>query len=340
MKNTTAKKRRVFIKQELERCGQVSYKYVEDYIGTRYIGGSTTEDIKKLNEFEASERYAKDEDKIIDRHFTGGNVSQSRVKEEPLAKNVIAEFVRKLVIDSDIDLKSELLTPWKDSSEVVAQIPTSIIRSLDKLKEFWSNSDRRIVLDAGSTNHLICKDIIAHQDLMQKSSLESLLIASNSIETLFEVYRKCINIQMQVIGGIQQWGRTALTGELATYIVESSPMLYWDMAVIGAYNINTESMEVQAQSHPDVLIKKAFIKKSEIRVIAVDASKFNRSSVRSVRSITRIHPDKIDLIVTNSPQDDSLIEDHKKAIQAIYRRGVLVIESDKLLASLKKSTRQ
>lgn len=298
-------------------------------------GASLEGDLAAMNSEAGETRYVAAGGWILDQNYSKGNVSQHRKDLEAKSKKLVADLVCQLIVGSNIRLQHKMLGLCGDDNGKKNSVTDRFALPFDRLRDFWRRGNRAVVLDAGSTNSKVAEKLFKCKIPSRGGSLESLTVASNSIDILSKVGAVGSRIRAQSLGGNQELGRAAMTGELTIWMLENAPMMHWDMAVIGAFSLDTKKMEVLVDNYYDMKVKAALLDRSNIRVIAVDSTKLNNSICKRGIKVTDILPECVDIIVTNTPLVKANIEAHKKALDAIYARGVIVLESDKLLQVLK-----
>lgn len=161
------------------------------------------------------------------------------------------------------------------------------------------NDGDYIMLDSSTTALFIIKSIL-HK--------KKITLITNSIEILLEL---CNKPDWTVIstGGVLKEGGLSLDGYQAERMVSS---FHVDMAVCSCKGIDSEK-GVTDSNERDAEIKKAFFGSAKKKILALDSSKFDKTSFVRVCDIT-----DIDIMVTETKPSDRWLERFKEANVDIY----------------------
>ena len=137
-----------------------------------------------------------------------------------------------------------------------------------------------IMLDASSTAVYVIKYI---------KKLNNITIITNSIEILLEV-ADVSGWKVFSTGGIMKEGALALVGHQAEEMIDH---FHVDKAIISCKGID-KKLGITDSNEQDVEIKKHMVKSAKQVILAVDSSKFDKSSFFRMGSF-----EKIDIVVTD-----------------------------------------
>lgn len=156
------------------------------------------------------------------------------------------------------------------------------------------NDGDYIMLDSSTTALCVIKSIL-HK--------KKITLITNSIEILLELSNKP---EWTVIstGGTLKEGSLSLVGYQAERMVSS---FHVDMSICSSKGIDTE-IGVTDSNERDAEIKKAFFKAAKKKILALDSSKFDRTSFVKVCDIS-----DIDMIVTDQRPSDGWAERLRQA---------------------------
>ncbi|WP_062226321.1 DeoR/GlpR family DNA-binding transcription regulator [Aureimonas frigidaquae] len=104
-------------------------------------------------------------------------------------------------------------------------------------------------------------------------------------------------------GGLVRGEEMSLTGQA---VIAEYSNLYFDAVLLGASGLTEEGIFDYAPEEAE--IKRVFIKRAAQRILLIDASKFRRLSTVCFASLS-----DIDLVVTDAPPPDDLVEALKQA---------------------------
>ena len=172
------------------------------------------------------------------------------------------------------------------------QIATLIAREI--------NDGDYIMLDASTTALCVIKNIL------QKKNIT---LITNSIEILLEL---CNKPEWNILstGGMLKEGGLSLVGYQAEKMITG---FHVDMAICSCKGLDPLN-GITDSNERDAEIKKAFFKAANRRVLAVDSSKFDRSSFVKVCAFN-----EVDLIVTEKRPSEAWAERLKQEnIELIY----------------------
>lgn len=151
-----------------------------------------------------------------------------------------------------------------------------------------------IVLDSSTTALCVIKSILHKKNIT---------LITNSIEILLELSSKPDWTVISTGGTLKEGGLT-LVGYQAERMVSN---FHVDMAICSCKGIDSE-MGVTDSNERDAEIKKAFFKSAKKRILALDSSKFDKTSFVKVCDIS-----DIDTLVTETKPSDMWIERLKRA---------------------------
>lgn len=157
-----------------------------------------------------------------------------------------------------------------------------------------------IMLDASTTALCVIKSII---------NKKNITLITNSIEILLEL---CNKPEWNILstGGMLKEGGLSLVGYQAEKMISG---FHVDMAICSCKGIET-SNGITDSNERDAEIKKAFFKSANKRILAVDSSKFDRSSFVKVCGI-----DEVDVVVTEKKPSDAWLERLKQNnVEVVY----------------------
>ena len=137
-----------------------------------------------------------------------------------------------------------------------------------------------IMLDASSTAVYVIKYI---------KKLNNITIITNSIEILLEV-ADVSGWKVFSTGGIMKEGALALVGHQAEEMIDH---FHVDKAIISCKGID-KKLGITDSNEPDVEIKKHMVKSAKQVILAVDSSKFDKSSFVRMGSF-----ETVDIVVTD-----------------------------------------
>lgn len=144
---------------------------------------------------------------------------------------------------------------------------------------------RTLALDVGTTTFLMALQLKAQSDA--KIFTNSLRVASELGDSPLEVY---------LPGGRLRKDEMSLCG--TTAIATFQP-LWFDMAFIGVSGLTASG--IYDYSFEDTEIKRVYLRRSDVKVVLCDASKFEHMSLVQVAAL-----DDFDVLITDAPPPDHI----------------------------------
>lgn len=211
---------------------------------------------------------------------------------------------------------------------------------INKLKDYWQENIRMCMLDSGTTNELLARQLARLSYPYKNTNLSHLSVCTNN-RTIFQTLGDPdVPIRTIIIGG-QQRGRTStVAGALAEYFLRGATQMSFGICVVGSTNIAVEGGNCFSDSQEEAILKSVAFSKSSLRIVALNSSKLTRNPVRGGYAFAALNERSIDAIVTNVPLEiehfdgateaererhQRLIDDFWKMVDEIRSRQVNVI---------------
>jgi DeoR/GlpR family transcriptional regulator of sugar metabolism len=247
-----------------------------------------------------------------------GFPSADEKSEAPLAKRVSADFrecpTKRTITDA---FKAKTGPSAHKSAEIIAW-----------LTEFWKEPHRSIVIDAGTTNDRLVELLRTFSLPSPFCSLAQLHVCTNSREMFYVLGAPKVDAKAVMIGGEQVGFTEAVAGKMSEAWISQMYSLIFGVAVIGATMVDMENFHVCSDSHDEASLKVLLYSRSSLKLVCVDASKFVVRPTRAAFPFASVHPQQIDLIVTNRPSDSESRKNFEETVKKIELRGVPVLISN------------
>lgn len=211
-----------------------------------------------------------------------------KLEKEGLAKKTYGGAVRVDNLNADIPFYVRKQTNV-ESKQYIASIIGSMINDGDYL-----------MLDSSTTALYVIKHIL-HK--------KKITLITNSIEILLELSNKS-GWTIISTGGTLKEGGLSLLGYQAERMISN---FHVDMAICSCKGIDSTN-GISDSNEQDAEIKKAFFRNAKKRVLAVDSTKFDKSSFVKICDIS-----DVDMIVTEKRPSDYWLENLKSAnVEVLY----------------------
>jgi DeoR/GlpR family transcriptional regulator of sugar metabolism len=157
-----------------------------------------------------------------------------------------------------------------------------------------------IMLDSSSTALFVVKNI---------KSKKNITVVTNSTEIVCELADRT-NWKIYATGGLVKEGGYAFIGARAVDMIKS---FHVDMAIFSCKGVDLE-FGLTDSNDDDAEIKKAIIASAKKKILTVDRSKFDRTSLVNISDV-----DVVDMVVTDSCPDERWINYFdEKGIELLY----------------------
>jgi DeoR/GlpR family transcriptional regulator of sugar metabolism len=167
------------------------------------------------------------------------------------------------IADPDAPIVSEMYLP---GSHITLALDT-------KLMAFWQQPHRTLVIDAGSSNKIICSQIEAEPIPAVNRHITMLRVVTNglAIAHLFSQSKRKRQYELLTVGGAWHYDTDATSGLLAELCWKSFS-LRPDIAIIGATAIDPDRGAC-CDTPEEAQIKMSMLSSARIRCISADSSK-------------------------------------------------------------------
>lgn len=189
----------------------------------------------------------------------------------------------------------ELLIDKESLMDVGLKVKTKEKKAIVKKAMEFVNSNEAIIIDSGTTNFLLAKEI-------KKSNLRNLTIITNNIITQVLLSRNN-NLRIVSIGGMIIDGFHSSLGDFLYNILQE--------VTIKKVFITTKGVSLTGNisefEYSESIIKKLFIEKGEKKILLIDSGKFSKFGMYKV-----INLNTFDLIITDSNIEKEQLDILKK----------------------------
>lgn len=216
----------------------------------------------------------------------------------------------------------------------------AILNTRQSLEAYWKEYYRRIMIDAGTTNDETARFLKRLMLPTAFSNFSSLSVCTNSRSIFNDLGDPRISTRVTVVGG-QQVGKTeSIAGPLSELFLQEAAVLQFGLSIVGSTLVDLDEGRFFccSDSEEEARLKQITFSRSALRVVCVDDRKFRRRGrVREIFEFCAIHPEQMDIIVTNTPiksRQESAVDfadrtaRFRRFVDSIKERGVAVLESD------------
>ena len=173
-----------------------------------------------------------------------------------------------------------------------------------KLRTFWGEHNRAVTMDAGTTNDAIANLLKEITLPMLVGTLQRLTVCTNS-RGIFNVLGVAkVLTKTIMIGGEQVARSEAVAGRMSELFIKSAGVLQFGLGIMGAtvVDLDPKNLVACSDTFEEANLKTLLYSKSSLRILVVDHTKLRQDGqMRASYPFAAIHPDQLDLLVTNAP---------------------------------------
>ena len=308
-----------FVKLEGSQIRNVNRKsFYEDIEALQYIFGTKISGVKGADNsltyvLQTSQR---------------ATTKQQRATVNNKQKAQVASLCAGVLLGTDETVGKVLIQPYSKSligklrerqaSSLAHRQCETLLHALHSL--VWSQTQRRVALDTGTTVEIFARDFLAKLEL-PCGNLNRLHVCTNSRGIFNVLGDPSVPIKTIMVGGSQHPQTEAVVGWCAEKFLIATNLTF-SICFIGATAVDTKHFTLGADQDHDAGIKNEFLNRSEIRVVVADSSKWGDGTCSSYSPFSGINDGSISLIIT-----DTITEEHMDRINS---RGVPVLAMDKI----------
>jgi DeoR/GlpR family transcriptional regulator of sugar metabolism len=353
-----ADRRREFIIRSVQTNGILTDKEIRDEAERSGLNWSSSpQSLKEDADYFRQHHHAIERPKRAGRFVAGRTNFRStfdvRLDEAKSAKLAIGRFGASLIVGMNtirnadgstapglLSTEDEVLSQLKEQCPNKPQSNAAFHRLEDKLSSYFSQSNRTVAIDAGTTTMHVIETLtddnlvhIPHPD----SRLHSLHVLTNCPHISRRLEDPASNIEVIMLGGRLRKQTAAAAGYLCELFLEAwNPRLH--MCLLGTTSLcnyrrrqgtrdNLQLLGFHSDSAEESATKSAILQRSAIRVVLMDSRKLapERASVYPFAAIGGEH---VDLVVTDNDLRTENRKHYDDCMQALWRSGTAVIALD------------